>query len=254
MPTPIELLVSPTSLIVFAIYAALIALEAAAPGRKLPRVPLWPLRGLASFAIFFLVSSYLPLFWDGYLARYQLFDLAGLGTAAGVAAGLVAYELVAYWYHRALHSRSVLVRAVHQSHQSRERLDTDSAFWFGPLDMIGWTLVASASLVLLVGLTPQAATIVILSVNFLGMFQHTNIRTPRWLGYFVQRPESHSVHHGRGIHRYNYADLPVLDLLFGTFRNPEHGVAETGFFDGASSRLGTMLLMRDGSVPAPSSR
>jgi hypothetical protein len=26
---------------------------------------------------------------------------------------------------------------------------------------------------------------------------HMNIRTPEWLGYFIQRPESHRVHHLR---------------------------------------------------------
>lgn len=64
------------------------------------------------------------------------------------------------------------------------------------------------------------------------MFQHANIRTPRWLGYLIQRPESHAVHHGRGIHRYNYADLPLWDIIFGTFRNPETATGEVGFYRG----------------------
>ena len=72
----------------------------------------------------------------------------------------------------------------------------------------------------ILGVPPAAATMTILIVSFLSMFQHANVRTPRWLGYLVQRPESHTVHHARGIHRHNYADLPVFDLLFGTFRNP----------------------------------
>ena len=37
-----------------------------------------------------------------------------------------------------------------------------------------------------------------------------NVRTPQWLGYLVQRPESHSVHHQRGVHAYNYSDLPLF--------------------------------------------
>jgi sterol desaturase/sphingolipid hydroxylase (fatty acid hydroxylase superfamily) len=109
--------------------------------------------------------------------------------------------------------------------------------------------VTSASLVLVVGLTAEAATMVVLTVNFLAIFQHTNIRTPRWLGYLIQRPESHSIHHGRGIHRYNYADLPVFDMLFGTFRNPPSYAPATGFYDGASGRVVDMLLLRDVSVP-----
>jgi len=245
MPTPIELLLSPTSLIVFGIYAALILLEALAPGRPLPRVKAWPLIGLASFAVFFLLSSYLPLVWDQYLAPWQLFDLSSLGTLSGAAVGLLVYEFCGYWYHRAMHANTTLFRTLHQMHHSAERLDSYSAFWFSPLDMIGWTAVTSASLVLIVGLSAQATTVTVLAITFLGIFQHTNVRTPRWLGYFVQRPESHSVHHGRGIHRYNYADLPVFDMIFGTFRNPESYAAATGYYDGASSRVVEMLLMRD---------
>ena len=251
MPTPLDLILNPVALTVFAMYAILIALEAIAPGRPLPRVRAWPLRGLASFAVFFLVSSYLPLYWDTYLGRFQLVDLSALGTLGGALVGLLAYEFCGYWYHRTIHSSDTLFRTFHQMHHSAERLDSFSAFWFGPLDMIGWTFVTSASLVLVVGLTPEATTLVVLAVNFLGMFQHTNLRTPRWLGYLIQRPESHSIHHGRGIHRYNYADLPVFDILFGTFRNPDSYASATGFYDGASNRVLDMLLLQDVSREEP---
>jgi len=87
------------------------------------------------------------------------------------------------------------------------------------------------------------------------MFQHANIRTPRWLGYIIQRPESHSLHHGRGVHRYNYADLPLWDMVFGTFRNPAEMQAEVGFYKGASNRVLAMLAGRDvSSPPAGASR
>jgi len=148
-----------------------------------------------------------------------------------------------------MHSSNTLFRVLHQMHHSAERLDSFSAFYFSPLDMIGWTMVGSVGLVLIVGLTAEAATIVLVTVNFLGIFQHTNIRTPRWLGYVIQRPESHSIHHGRGIHQYNYADVPLLDMLFGTFRNADSYAPATGFYDGASSRVGDMLLLRDVSSP-----
>ena len=130
-------------------------------------------------------------------------------------------------------------------HHSAERIDTFGAFWFSPLDMIGWTAVGSLLLVLVVGVTPQAATILLLSILFLAVFQHANIRTPHWLGYLIQRPESHTIHHGKDIHHYNYADLPVFDMLFGTFRNPQGYEVETGFYPGASSCVVDMLLFRD---------
>lgn len=66
-----------------------------------------------------------------------------------------------------------------------------------------------------------------------------------WVGYLIQRPEAHSVHHARGLHAYNYGNVPVWDLLFGTFRNPSGFNAEQGFWDGASARVGSMLMGRD---------
>ena len=51
-------------------------------------------------------------------------------------------------------------------------------------------------------------------------------RTPRWLGYVIQRPEAHGLHHELGEHRRNYSDFPLWDMLTGTFVNPEvSGVA-----------------------------
>ena len=87
-----------------------------------------------------------------------------------------------------------------------------------------------------------------LFLTFNAMFQHANIRTPKWLGYIIQRPESHGVHHARGVHRYNYSDLPLWDIVFGTFRNPDAFEGECGLTPGASARLGAMLLGQDVSI------
>lgn len=86
---------------------------------------------------------------------------------------------------------------------------------------------------------------VMLITTFLSVFQHSNIRTPHWLGYIVQRPESHSQHHARGVHAKNYSDLPLFDILFGTFYNPRNFAAEAGFYHGASARITEMLRFRD---------
>lgn len=77
-------------------------------------------------------------------------------------------------------------------------MDAVGAFWFSPLDMIGWTVLFSLSMTL-IGFTPEAVTLRLLASTFLTVFQHSNIRPPRWLGFIAQRPESHSRHHARGI-------------------------------------------------------
>jgi sterol desaturase/sphingolipid hydroxylase (fatty acid hydroxylase superfamily) len=245
MPTPLEILFDPISLVILAMYGGLILWEAIRPGRKLPVVKGWRRRGLTAFTAFFFLSSYLPLLWGEQLAQYQLIDLTGLGPVGGAVVGFLLYELGVYIWHRTMHRFQPLWRAFHQMHHSAERLDTYGAFYFSPLDMIGWTVLGSLCLTLIIGVNAQATTIVLLATTFMGTFQHANIRTPRWLGYFVQRPEGHTIHHGRGIHAYNYSDLPLFDILFGTFRNPKGFETETGFYHGASRRVGEMFVWRD---------
>jgi sterol desaturase/sphingolipid hydroxylase (fatty acid hydroxylase superfamily) len=130
-------------------------------------------------------------------------------------------------------------------HHSAERVDSFGAFYFSPLDVVGFTFLTSLSLTVVVGLSAQAATYAIYATTFLAIFQHVNVRTPQWLGYFVQRPESHSVHHARGVHHYNYSDLPLFDLIFGTFRNPKEFASEAGFYEGASAKLPQLLVFQD---------
>ena len=251
MPTPIEILLDPVSLGVLALYGALILWEAILPGRELPEVKGWLPRALGSFAVYFSLSSYLPLFWDSHLARFQFIDLSHLGVVTGAVIGLLVYNVLLYWWHRTMHNTDWLWRSFHQMHHSAERLDSFGAFYFSPLDVAGLTMVGSLSLVLVVGLSPQAVTVFLFAAMFMGIFQHTNVRTPRWLGYIVQRPESHTIHHGKGLHGYNYADLPIMDIIFGTFRNPKGYEMETGFYNGSSARIVDMLMFRDVSEPQP---
>ncbi len=249
MPTPLEILLDPISLIILAMYASLMTLEALAPGRELPKIKYWKIRGLSVFVFFFYLSSYLPLLWDEYLASYQLLDMTSLGTVSGAILGILLYQLGVYIWHRAMHSNDFLWRTFHQMHHSAERIDTYGAFYFSPMDMIGWTFLGSLCFSLIAGFSPQAITVILLANNFLGLIQHTNIKTPRWLGYIVQRPESHTIHHAKGIHKYNYSDLPLFDILFGTFQNPKAYEHETGFYDGASKRVLDMLMFKKVDKP-----
>ena len=53
MPTPIEILLDPVSLISLAIYGGLMAWEAINPARALPPVANWRVRGLVAFSVYF---------------------------------------------------------------------------------------------------------------------------------------------------------------------------------------------------------
>jgi sterol desaturase/sphingolipid hydroxylase (fatty acid hydroxylase superfamily) len=251
MPTPLDILLDPISLIILAIYGSLMLWEAVFPGRKLPHVKHWKLRGLLAFVFYFYLSSYLPIFINPILETYRLMDLTGLGALGGGIFAILLYEFGVFAWHYCLHRSDFLWKTSHQMHHSAERLDTYGAFYFSPFDMIGWTVLGSICFSLIAGLSPQAITIMLLTTNFFSIFQHANIRTPQWLGYFIQRPESHALHHAKGIHQYNYSDLPLFDILFGTFRNPRDFAPQTGFYPGASSRLWDMVRGKDVSTPEP---
>ncbi|HEX7844525.1 MAG TPA: sterol desaturase family protein [Chitinophagaceae bacterium] len=245
MPTPLDILLDPVSQYILGMYLLLILWEAIFPARKLPFVAYWQLKGIFAFFFFFFLSTYLPLLYAAWLPGSQLFDLAAVHPVVGGIAGVLLYELGVYVWHRLMHRSNLLWRIFHQMHHSAERMDTYGAFYFSPFDMIGWTLLSTVCFSFITGLSPQSITIVLLVTNFFSIFQHANIKTPVWLGYIVQRPESHAVHHAKGIHAYNYSDLPLFDIVFGTFRNPTRYVDETGFYQGASSRVKDMLLFKD---------
>jgi len=249
MPTLLDLILHPVSLAFFGIYAALMLWEWLAPARPLPRMAGWHWRGMLSFVVYFLLASYLPLLWTQYLLPLQWFDLSRLGTLTGGLVGLLVLHGTAYAWHRVIHGNGWLWRWFHQMHHSAERIDTYSAFWFSPVEVVGWTAAGSFALTIVIGLNAEAATVANLASATLVMFTHTNVRTPRWLGYLVERPENHSWHHGRGHHRDNYSELPVFDMLFGTFRNENDFAPQSGFYDGASRRVLEMVLGREVGTP-----
>ncbi len=213
-------------------------------GHQLEQVPGWRLLGTVSMLTYFAILTYAPLMWDSLLGQYRLIPADTYPLWAQVIGGLFVYELGVYWWHRAMHRFDWLWRHTHQLHHSAERVDIWGAFWFHPLDSLGWALLGSLSLVWIFGVSAEAALIVSSIGTFPAMFQHTNIRTPQWLGYIVQRPESHSIHHQRGVHAFNYGDLPVFDILFGTFRNPREWQQEAGFHPGSTRQIGEMLAFR----------
>lgn len=228
-------------LIILGTFGILALVEMIRPRQQYPASAFWRTRGAIGFILYLAVATYAPFLWDDVLASHRLFDLTALPVWQQALAGFFAAELVSYCWHRSMHSSNFLWRAFHQMHHSAERFDVWGAFYFSPQDMVGFTFFGSLALVGIVGLGGEAGLIVNLAILFLTAWQHMNIKTPRWLGFFIVRPESHSVHHERGVHKYNYCDVPLIDMLFGTFRNPKHIIPEAGFYQGASLEIPKMI-------------
>ena len=237
-----------TPVVIPALFLGFIFIEWLRPARALPREPWWRLRGVLAFAVTGAFSAGMPLIYADLLRSHRVLQLERIGPVGATALAVLAGELVGYWWHRFRHTRW-LWRAAHQMHHSAERIDVFGLAYFHPLDIVLSNLVAGLVLTGVLGLGGQAAAFAGLFTVLCGIFQHANIETPRWLGYLVQRPESHSVHHARGRHTQNYANLPILDILFGTFANPHSFEAEAGFYPGSSLRIADMLIGRDVSAP-----
>jgi sterol desaturase/sphingolipid hydroxylase (fatty acid hydroxylase superfamily) len=226
------------------LFAGFALLELISHGRNFPAVTNWRLKGAAFMLLYLAVSTYAPRCWDGRLGEHRLFAADRLPLWAQIIGGFLALELGVYGWHRTMHNTPFLWRWFHQMHHSAERVDIWGALYFHPFDMVGWALVGSLALVLGFGVSAEAAIVINLAATFFGLFQHANIKTPRWLGYIIQRPESHSCHHERGIHARNYSDLPFWDIVFGTFHNPEAFTGEVGFYEGSSKKVGQLLAGR----------
>lgn len=237
--------------ITIALIPAFLLLDFIWQARRYGKTRHWRLRGfLITVAVFFFAGE-VALGWANLLGDLHLFDGSGLGIWGGALAGILVYELVHYGYHRLAHQWNVLWYAGHQMHHSAESLDAFGAYYMHPFDAFMFTTIASLVFYPVLGLVPEAGVVGALFLTFNAMFQHANIKTPHWLGYLIQRPESHVIHHGKGIHRYNYSDLPLWDMLFGTYRNPRRGgePVDVGFYIGASKRIPAMLLFQDVSKP-----
>ncbi|RVT94560.1 sterol desaturase family protein [Sphingomonas crocodyli] len=230
--------------IALGMFATFVIVDLIFRARDFPRIGLWPVMGAASAVLYFAIGTYAPFLWDAWLGERQLFDGRALPFVVQVVGGLLLLELGVYVWHRTMHRFDPLWRAFHQMHHSAERVDIWGAFYFHPLDMLGWALLSSLCLVGIVGLSPEATLIVALAATFLAMFQHANIRTPHWLGYIVQRPESHALHHQRGVHGHNYSDLPIWDIVLGTFRNPRAWADDAGLHAGSTMRVLPLLVGR----------
>ena len=227
----------------------MLAIERRRPGRRFPRVRGWWPRALA-LNLAQAGAVYLGgVAWDGWILDRRPWSADGLGLLPGALLGYLAITLVYYGWHRARHEVPFLWRWFHQVHHSPQRIEIVTSFYKHPFELLANSVLSSAVLYWMVGLGAEAATLTVLITGLAELFYHWNVRTPHALGPFFQRPEMHCVHHEAEAHRYNYSDLPLWDLLFGTYLNPKTFDGRCGFGPD-EHRLGAMLVGRDVQAPA----
>jgi sterol desaturase/sphingolipid hydroxylase (fatty acid hydroxylase superfamily) len=233
-------------------FILMLVLERIFPARKLPKIRFWFVKGLVFFVMAAIVGGLVPALIAAPVQAHSPLKLGFLGTALGGVIAFLVTDIVSYGVHRTLHNVPFLWRWTHQLHHSAERVDILGASYIHPLDVFVQAASTSVAVALL-GVSPDAAALAGYLGFFVAMFQHLNVKTPAWVGWIIQRPEAHSIHHARGVHAYNYGNFMLWDILFGTFRNPATFIDQPlGFWDGASGKIGSMFIGRD--VTEPSSR
>lgn len=234
-----------SALITVGLFLSLMLVEAIRPSRRnMPNVRNWRLIGMAAFVVTFVIYGTAPLAIIPLFAGVHALDLSPLG-AWGALPTVVLTTFFTYWSHRIQHRFDILWRMGHQLHHGVARVDLASAFIFHPVDVIVqvfWTVLASV----LLGVTPLAGALAGVAGSFIAFYQHWNIDTPRWTNWIIQRPEAHMLHHEYNVHARNFGDMPLWDMLFGTYANPARSDdIRVGFEPERMKRWVAMLLFVD---------
>jgi sterol desaturase/sphingolipid hydroxylase (fatty acid hydroxylase superfamily) len=233
-------------ILIFAIGAFFFVLERLRPGRALPSSPGWYARALFLNLCQLGIVLVAGVTWTQWLQGPSLFVIRE--AMPPLAQGFLSWFIGTfffYWWHRARHSADILWRVFHQIHHSASRIETLTAFYKHPLEIAINSILSTAIVFVLLGASIEAAAWFNFFAAFGEFYYHSNIRTPRWAGFFLQRPEHHSIHHQTNVHHFNYGDITWWDRLFGTFRETDSFAPACGYEGTHERRLFAMLAFLD---------
>jgi sterol desaturase/sphingolipid hydroxylase (fatty acid hydroxylase superfamily) len=241
---PLSSISLPTLLVIVSTIVFL-GLERAFPGRSLPHSKGWYGRAILINLCQLAITVAMAKIWIQLLGDTSLFSLSSwdIPVLEGFVGWLVG-TFFFYWWHRLRHAKGWWL-AFHQVHHSPSRIELLTSFYKHPVEIFCDALLAAVIMYPLLGCSLLGA----FWFNFFAgtgeYFYHANLRAPRWLRYFIQTPQLHSIHHQFDVHNYNYGDLPLWDRLFGTYRDTIEFADRCGFPEGAERRLLHMLCFKD---------
>lgn len=228
--------------------AILMLLERIFPDKKLKYVKGWWV-SVILINIYQLIIVVIGIYtWEKWVQSDSLLNLSKyIGPELG---GFIAYFIstwIFYWWHRARHEIYPLWLLCHQVHHSAQRIEAITSFYKHPVEILLDSIIMSILLYPILGFTAQSSIWLSCFSAFGEYFYHMNIKTPHWIGYFFQRPESHRLHHDRNkrINCPNHSDFPLWDILGGTFKNPKETDNKTGFKKANEMKRKDMLFFRD---------
>lgn len=234
----------PTLLIGFSTITFLI-LERVFPGRELPNAKGWYARVLLINMIQLSITLATNRVWVKLFGGFSIFHFSELHLP--LLEGFIGWFIGTfffYWWHRVRH-RNGFWQLFHQLHHSPKRIEALTSFYKHPLEILSDSTLSAIILYVFLGCSMEGA----FWFNFFAAtgeyFYHSNLKTPRWLRYIIQTPELHSIHHQLDVHNFNFADIPLWDRLFGTYRDAVTFVEQCGFPRDNERKILNILAFRD---------
>jgi len=114
------------------------------------------------------------------------------------------------WWHRLCHENGWWV-VFHQVYHSASRIEVLTSIYKYPVEILVNSFLTVVILLQILGVSLLASFWYNSCAATGEYFYHANVKTSRWLRYFVQMPELHSIHHQYDVRLYNYSNIPVWD-------------------------------------------
>ena len=214
----------------FSIFLIFFTLERLLPARKHERASFFYSWNMA-------VNAFAIVWFSGVLLLWGNLPDGVVNTELGVFGNALVFYLIwsfcGYWWHRVRHANRFLWNKIHKFHHSPPAMEAAVAFFKHPFEY-GSNSILITLIAWFFGFPAEAIIIGLTIEGTLEVFHHSNIKLPRWLrfiGYVIQTPDMHLVHHERGLHRYNYATC-IWDTVFGTVYIPDRWEGKQGFASG----------------------
>lgn len=224
---------------------AFFVLERVRPGRELPHVAGWYGRAIGINLVQLVITVGLARVWREIYGSQSLAGLSALNLP--ILEGFIGWfvgTFIFYWWHRLRH-RSGFWQVFHQIHHSPSRIEVLTSFYKHPIEIFTNSCLSAFILNPILGCSLLGT----FWYNFFAAtgeyFYHANFKSPKWLRYFIQTPELHSIHHQFNVHNFNFGDIPIWDRLFGTYRDTTEFMPRCGFPGRNEERLTEMLRFKD---------
>ena len=128
---------------------------------------------------------------------WGVLNLVAMPNWAAIIMAVIILDMMIYWQHVAFHRIPILWR-LHKVHHADRDLDASSGLRFHPVEIV-ISMLYKMVVVVLLGAPVLAVIIFEILLNACALFNHANVRLPRWverpLRLVMVTPALHRIHH-----------------------------------------------------------